>query len=138
MEAMDATYLPEASSPTVIPRLLSADVDMDCFTGEPEGSGWSRIECRRSIAYGCGARGQAVVDGLALYLRLGHHPDITSSLAIRMSDTAVRAIRTERGLAAASRDADERELQYGATVLAAHDDLVVVVLSFGAGLSHLA
>ncbi|KAL6909428.1 hypothetical protein ACP4OV_001709 [Aristida adscensionis] len=64
---MDAADLSKSSSPTVVPRLLSADVDMDCFTGEPEGSGWSRIECRRSIAYGCGARGQAVADGLTLY-----------------------------------------------------------------------
>ncbi|KAL6909429.1 hypothetical protein ACP4OV_001710 [Aristida adscensionis] len=129
----DCVVLKPAGGDCVV---LCGDVNMDWLTGEPEGSGWSRIECRRSRAYGCGARGQAVVDGLALYLRLGHHPDITSSLAIRMTDAALRSVRLELGFSA-SRCGD-RVMHSGAMVLAAHDDLVVVVLTFAAGICELA
>ncbi|RLN17643.1 hypothetical protein C2845_PM02G04010 [Panicum miliaceum] len=49
-------------------------------------------------AYGCGERGQELVEILALHLRVDDHPNLTSSLCIRLSDQALGIIGGSRGI----------------------------------------
>ncbi|KAL6894487.1 hypothetical protein ACP4OV_008585 [Aristida adscensionis] len=75
--------------------VLSEMVDLEKLTGAP-GPEWARISCASKRAYGCGECGQAVAEGLSLYLRLAvDDADLTSYLAIRISDEALQRVRAE-------------------------------------------
>ncbi|TVU44560.1 hypothetical protein EJB05_04005, partial [Eragrostis curvula] len=84
------------SAPVLV---LNSFVDMDELTGAPDGEGWTRLKCASKTAYGCGEHGQELVEGLALYARFGDDPVlITSSMAIRMSDAALRRVEEATGV----------------------------------------
>ncbi|CAN6322326.1 unnamed protein product [Urochloa humidicola] len=78
--------------------VLKGNLDTVQLTGDP-GEGWTRIECASKKAYGCGDHGQEAVEGLTLYARLGggDDDDVTSSLAIRMSDDTLRTFKSVPG-----------------------------------------
>uniref|UniRef100_A0A0A9DK88 DUF1618 domain-containing protein n=1 Tax=Arundo donax TaxID=35708 RepID=A0A0A9DK88_ARUDO len=79
--------------------------------------------------YGCGDRGQEVVDGLTLFLRLGDDPVLTSSLAIRMSEQGLRSIELELG-APRNDTWPRRDLSAAGVVQIADQQLIVIVVAF--------
>ncbi|RLN39380.1 hypothetical protein C2845_PM01G29550 [Panicum miliaceum] len=56
------------------------------------------LRCPSRRAYGCGAHGQKLVEGLTLLLRLVDYPNLISSLCIRLSDQALQIIQEGLGL----------------------------------------
>ncbi|CAL4944825.1 unnamed protein product [Urochloa decumbens] len=123
---------PRRSPPIYV---LNDSLDLDPPTGDP-GQGFTMLECASKKAYGCGEHGQEMVDGLALYLRLGDAPLVTSSLAIRISDAALRRFDSELGphnLDALHRERvspRDREMDAVGRILVAEADLVAVALGF--------
>nr|CAB3482759.1 unnamed protein product [Digitaria exilis] len=76
------------------------DVDVDIFAAHP-GPEWTKIECATKRAYGCGDLAKEALQGLTLYAHLGGGDDplfSSSSLAIRMTDTARRGFESELDL----------------------------------------
>ncbi|KAF0917824.1 hypothetical protein E2562_021493 [Oryza meyeriana var. granulata] len=54
---------------------------------------WATVKCSTREAYGCGEFGQALVEGLTLYVRLGDgRNDRFSAHAVRATDEALRRI----------------------------------------------
>ncbi|KAK3146307.1 hypothetical protein QOZ80_3BG0264390 [Eleusine coracana subsp. coracana] len=112
------------------PLVLSGRVNMWELTGEP-GPGWTLIKCIRRKAYGCGEHGQEIVEGLKLYMHPGDRPVLTSSMAIRMSDEALRSIDLELELGRPRKDRwPRREIDGGGIVQIAEQNLIVLTLVF--------
>jgi hypothetical protein len=115
--------------------VLNGNVDMWPLTGEP-GQGWSRIECPSKKAYGCGKSMEAAVQDLCrLYVRLGDGPLVTSTLAIRMTDEAVRRFSSEEldeggGGADRRKDKELPKIFPVGRILKFEQDLIVIGLSF--------
>ncbi|CAN6308973.1 unnamed protein product [Urochloa humidicola] len=121
---------PRPSAPPIY--VLNDIVDLQRLTGDP-GQGWIPIECASKKAYGCGENGQEAVEGLALYLRLGDAPLVTSSLAIRMSDKAHRWFDSELGsdeLDPLYTETVKPETDFVGRILVAEADLIVVLFGF--------
>ncbi|KAL6636980.1 hypothetical protein ACP70R_024552 [Stipagrostis hirtigluma subsp. patula] len=109
--------------------VLNYCVDLAQLSGEP-GEGWTRIKCASKRAYGCGSRGQKVVEGLALHLRLGDEPVLTSSLAIRMSDEALESIRAELELHSHPNATRHSEVSAAGCIQIADQRLLVLMVLF--------
>ncbi|OEL15399.1 hypothetical protein BAE44_0023580 [Dichanthelium oligosanthes] len=58
---------------------------------------WALVECAGRTAYGCGERGQQVLHGLTLFVRLVRPGCVTTALYIHATDDVLRAIRAEYG-----------------------------------------
>ncbi|OEL36312.1 hypothetical protein BAE44_0002665 [Dichanthelium oligosanthes] len=116
---------PRRSAPLYV---LNGSVNLDQLTGEPPGQGWTRIECASKKAYGCGEHVQEAVQGLTLYARLGDAPLVTSSLAIRMSDEALRRFDSEPGGLGAPRE-ETHKMDARGRILVVEQDLMVIAVS---------
>ncbi|CAN6308972.1 unnamed protein product [Urochloa humidicola] len=112
--------------------VLRGTIDMDHLTGDL-GEGWTQIECASKKAYGCGDHGQDAVQGLTLYARLGGGDDdgahVTSSLAVRMSDDALRTFITVSDKRHSAGDVSGSEMYALGRILMAEQGLIVLVLS---------
>ncbi|WVZ60892.1 hypothetical protein U9M48_010852 [Paspalum notatum var. saurae] len=65
----------------------------------PPGEEWACVKCARKKAYGCGKRGQRLVDGITLYVCRADHPeDLAAYVSIGLSDDAVRIMEGELGV----------------------------------------
>ncbi|CAN6322327.1 unnamed protein product [Urochloa humidicola] len=118
---------------SVPPIYVLGRLDLEPLACDP-GQGWAPIEFASKKAYGCGEHGQEAVEGIALHVRLGDAPLVTSSLAIRISDAALRIFDSELG-------PDQLDALYKARVrpgeieavggiLVAEPDLIAVELGF--------
>ncbi|CAN6314922.1 unnamed protein product [Urochloa humidicola] len=119
---------PRRSAPPIY--VLHGTIDMAQLTGDP-GEGWTQIECASKKAYGCGDHGQDAVEGLTLYARLGDDDGahVTSSLAVRMSDDALRTFITVSDKRHAARDVSGGQMYALGRILMAEQGLIVIVLS---------
>ncbi|OEL19495.1 hypothetical protein BAE44_0019485 [Dichanthelium oligosanthes] len=99
---------------------------MGTLTDDP-GHGWTKIESASKKAYGCGERRQEAVEGLALYVRLGDGPLLTSTLAIRMTHKALRRFDAELELGARKGMLPRRMTATGVVHMAEEQDLTVII-----------
>ncbi|CAL4936501.1 unnamed protein product [Urochloa decumbens] len=81
----------------MVMEILLKDPDRLADADGAPGPTWERIYCSRKVAYGCGKHGRKLVEGLTLYVRRRDHPNLTSSMTIRLSDEAVRSVKAELG-----------------------------------------
>ncbi|CAN6281548.1 unnamed protein product [Urochloa humidicola] len=79
--------------------VLLRGVDVNRLSDDlPQPQAWGAIRCPTRKVYGCGERGQQLLEGLTLHLRIiDDHPNLTYSLCIRFRDDALRAIQSEFG-----------------------------------------
>ncbi|CAM0877956.1 unnamed protein product [Alopecurus aequalis] len=110
------------------PFLVMDDTVRSC---DHFGGDWEVVECSSKAAYGCGALGQHVVDGLSLLVRPGAHDDWDNypELRIHVTDEARRRVALEAEVDDRTAKCYGREIRlYAARIYAVDGDAGVMVL----------
>ncbi|CAM0877971.1 unnamed protein product [Alopecurus aequalis] len=118
---------PSQSRPFLVIRDSVYSFSCDEYRG-----GWEVVECSSKAAYGCGALGQHVVDGLSLLVRLGadDDPDNYPELRIHATDEARRRVALEAEVDDVTAECYGRKLRLDAHVYAVAGDVMVLCVSF--------